>query len=427
MTEAKTKRRWLAASVLLASVLVALGLMQWADDTARAHDDAPVQTYLYDWHDLAASRDAFVRGEDWITDDAQWIIRRAETALDEGPFTVTNKDHHPVDGATVHDFFSHLVHYWPNPDTDDGLPWVQRDGHVNPDSFHDFDEMRVTTRVGFLGLAYLLTEDERFAEHAASLTRTFFLDPETRMNPNCEYANTVPGKPERGTRFMVAGFHLRFRELFDALAIIEASPHWTDDDKRAMQQWCREFVHWMETSDTALSERRKDNNHATAYYMQAALLSLYADDRRRARRYVQEYADDVMPRQLKAGGMQPAEFDRNNNLEYLVYNLSIIMDLAALGDRVGVDLWHVVTDEGGSLRGSLEMLVPAMTGALEWKHWPDEPFDYQPWTYYDLLRRAAAAYDDRRYLILSENLVGQWRETHQATVTHPPHAARAAR
>ena len=31
-----------------------------------------------------------------------------------------------------HDFVSVPVYFWPNPETPDGLPWVRRDGRVNP-------------------------------------------------------------------------------------------------------------------------------------------------------------------------------------------------------------------------------------------------------------------------------------------------------
>ncbi len=44
-----------------------------------------------------------------------------------------------------------------------------------------------------LRLAYYFSENEMYAEHAAKLLRVWFLDPETRMNPNLNYAQAIKG------------------------------------------------------------------------------------------------------------------------------------------------------------------------------------------------------------------------------------------
>ena len=44
-----------------------------------------------------------------------------------------------------------------------------------------------------LAAAYKITGENRYATKAAELLRVFFLDPKTRMNPNLQYAQAVPG------------------------------------------------------------------------------------------------------------------------------------------------------------------------------------------------------------------------------------------
>src|SRR5260370_7836542 len=61
------------------------------------------------------------------------LERRAAALLDLEPPTVVRKHTLPPSGD-IHDYLSIAPYWWPNPDTADGLPWVQRDGHTNPRS-----------------------------------------------------------------------------------------------------------------------------------------------------------------------------------------------------------------------------------------------------------------------------------------------------
>ena len=40
----------------------------------------------------------------------------------------------PRPSGDMHDFVSMGPYWWPNSDTENGLPWVNRDGEVNPDT-----------------------------------------------------------------------------------------------------------------------------------------------------------------------------------------------------------------------------------------------------------------------------------------------------
>ena len=63
-------------------------------------------------------------------------------------------------------------------------------------------------QVPALAAAYLITRDERYAAHAASHLRAWFLDPSTRMNPNLQYAQAIHGRFTRRGIGVIDTIHL---------------------------------------------------------------------------------------------------------------------------------------------------------------------------------------------------------------------------
>jgi hypothetical protein len=93
-----------------------------------------------------------------------------------------------------HDFFSQADYFWPNPANPAG-PYINRDGQSNPDNFNDHRKAMIALSIQMpaLSAAWMLTHNRRVGIHAADHLRAWFINPETRMNPNLEYAQGVKG------------------------------------------------------------------------------------------------------------------------------------------------------------------------------------------------------------------------------------------
>ncbi len=321
-------------------------------------------------------------------------LRDAVAALATPPQSVMAKRRTPSSGDK-HDFMSTAPYWWPDRTKPDGLPYVRRDGERNPESRLDSDDERfgaMESAVYSLALAYWFAGDERYAHHAATLLRTWFLDPATRMNPNLRFAQAVPGVSV-GRSFGIIETH-NMTELVDAVALLRGSASWTDDDQRGLVDWQRRFLRWLTSDTLALEERAAPNNHGSWYDAQTAAVALFVGDSAVARRIVGESVRARIAAQIRPDGSQPEELARTRSLTYSLFNLEALARLAEMGRHVGIDLWSYAAPNGASLRRALDYLAPYADPA---RKWPGEQITpVSPSEMLVALRRAVPATRDAR-------------------------------
>lgn len=140
--------------------------------------------------------------------DNQRILESAEQYLEEGPMTVTASSCSRSLGGK-HDFYSEGDYWWPDAENPDG-PYIRKDGMTNPDNFkdHRMAMRRMSIQVSTLTAAYKITQNRKYAEKAIQHLIAWFVDPETRMSPNMNFAQAIKGKcPGRGVG-LIDGIHL---------------------------------------------------------------------------------------------------------------------------------------------------------------------------------------------------------------------------
>jgi hypothetical protein len=342
---------------------------------------------------LHYARERYRAGDDWTKAAVDRAIRDANNKMTAGPYSVVYSKLVAPSGDP-HDFVSYGAYWWPNPDTPSGLPWIRRDGHINPDNLGDGAGFCGLSRtVEPLSLAYYFTGDEKYADKAASLIRTWFLDEETYMNPRIEYAQIIPGRNHGA--FDVPGLGNCAPGMFDAAGILESSPAWTAEDKRGLQQWVVNLMDWAETSAKGQIQFREPSNHGTNYDFLKAYFGAYSERPQEILESLQHFSTKRMPGQVASDGSNPLEMGRANNLLYHRYNLGRAWDLATMSRFVSeFDLFTFQLDDGRSLRRQLDYLLPYMVGDQEWTNWPGEPFLPEPFDYYEMLRKAAVYYQE---------------------------------
>ena len=324
------------------------------------------------------------------------LRREADKLLTVKPESVMEKTKTPPSGDK-HDYLS-ISHYaWPDPSKPGGLPWIKRDGEVCPESKigTDVDALgHMCSRVETLALAYHFARHEPYAAKATALLKVWFLDPATKMNPNLEYAQGLPGK-NNGTPTGIIDT-VTLISVTESAERLVGSAAWTPELQRGLREWFQAYLHWLLTSKNGLGEAKAANNHGCWYLAQTATYAMFVGDKEEARKAVEKGRERIA-QQIEPDGRQPLELKRTKSYSYTVYNLNALFTLAMIGQRVDVDLFNYRTADGRSLRVALDYVAPYFNAD---KPWPDKQIEkvgHPDAKLGSLLRQAAIVYHEPKY------------------------------
>ena len=304
-----------------------------------------------------------------------FLKQKAERVLTLGSWSVCQKSFDPPSGDP-HDYMSLSRYYHPNPATVDGLPYIARDGIVNPEiGQYDYGKLsQLVHAIQLLSLAYGRHRDPRYAEHAALLLKAWFIQPATRMNPHLKFAQYIPGgagvagpptypprwvegRPGRGLYVSYGGAieGSCFPLLLDALRPFTESAAFSPALWEGLRAWFSEFLDWLLASPLGQDEKNTRNNHALWYRVQVASYALFTGRRDLAQSVIETELPALLEAQMAEDGSLPEECWRAIPLTYIYFALAALFNLAQLGEELGLkDRWHRKTENGKSIhRGAL--------------------------------------------------------------------------
>lgn len=332
----------------------------------------------------ASLKQAFVK----LENDAQKALK-VEIA------SIVTKEATPPSGDK-HDYMSQAPYFWKNPDTPNGLPYIRRDGERNPEikkyPDHDLLDQMIDT-VETLAIAFYFTNKEEYAHRAAEILRLWFIDEKTKMNPNLEYAQAIPGlNTGRGIGIIETRSLPR---VVDAIGLLHDAKSWTSGDRNKLKAWFEKYLNWLTTSKNGRDEAAAKNNHGTFYDVQAASFALFVGKKDLAKQILENAKQKRIAAQIEPNGSQPLELERTKSWDYSVMNLEGLISLAILGESVGVDLWNYKTADGCGVRAAIEFLFQ-FTGDKKWSHQQIEQM--KPEKLFGSVRRSALRYRDKKFL-----------------------------
>lgn len=330
------------------------------------------------------------------------VEREAQKAIKAEFRSVMAKSAAPPSGDK-HDYMSQAPYFWKDPSKKDGLPYIRRDGEKNPeiDSITDHEALSdLINAVEYLSLAYYFTGKQEYADRAAVLLRMWFIDAKTKMNPNLEYAQFVPGQ-STGRSFGIIETRGLTR-LVDSVGLLEGSKAWTKADQTGVESWFAKFLDWLQTSKHGTEEANAKNNHGTWYDVQVASFALFVGKTDIAKKLLESAKQKRIATQIEPDGSQPHELARTRSLSYSTMNLEAFILLAKLGESVNVDLWNYSTKDGRNIRKAIDFVQPYASGDKKWTK--QQIVEFETERLNAVVRLAVGKYDDAAFKKMASSL-----------------------
>ncbi len=283
------------------------------------------------------------------------LREKAEKLLTAKRISVVDRRIRAASGD-IHDYASMGPYWWPNPNTENGLPYIRKDGQHNPET-KDSGWGDLFDSILYLTLAAYYLEEPKYAEKAIDNIRIWYLDPETKCNPHLNYAQSIPGICDgRGIGLIdTNGSH----QLFESVAILDAMGYMPGDVITGLKAWYTDFLNWMLTSEIGVDEERQPNNHGAWYDVQVAVTALFLDRPILAERTLTLAYERRILKHIDAEGKQPHELARTNAIGYSTMNLHALMKIANLAKKAKCkkDMWHEKREDGSyALKAAIDYL-----------------------------------------------------------------------
>lgn len=373
---------------------------------AQAFAAALPHCLTYDCEQMLSIKQSIRRHDAQYMPAWQALLQQADAALGHSVYSVTDKTLLPASGNR-HDYYSFGPYWWPNPDRKDGMPYIRKDGQINPDTKTDGTDskrmVRFSNDVQVLALAWFYSGKDKYAKKAQQLLHAWFLDSKTRMNPNLNYAQAIPGKVNgRGigiidTRVLI--------DVADSIALLETSGYITPQALTGYKKWYADYTQWLLTSHNGFEESNWYNNHGAWYDTQVTAFSLFTDQLQQAQRQVEIFKLRHLISQVNAAGELTSETERTRSFHYTNFALSAYARMGRYGEKTHNDVWGFELDNRTMKKAFA--LVSEQTGKPQ-KSWVHEDIRYTPSEAIGPLLAAARAYQDAEFtknaaLLVKEN------------------------
>jgi hypothetical protein len=336
------------------------------------------------------------------------LLKVADKLLKYAPVSVMDKTETPPSG-NKHDYVSLAPYWWPDSTKKDGLPYIRKDGVVNPEvkNYPDKNNMpKLCENVYFLALAYYYGGNEKYAKHASKLLQVWFLDTATKMNPNLKFGQFVKGRNDgRGAGIIDTR---QFVFAIDAIELLKKSKSWTKKNNTGMQKWFAAFLSWLNTSEIGKDELNAKNNHGVWFDAQALAMAVFVEDKVQIKE-ITNRAVNRLDVQMDKEGLFPLEMERTTALHYSVFILNAFNVIAQLSEKSTIDFWNMQTKSGKSLQKGLQALLPYIIKEKKWFGQQIKEFHYED--AYPLLIRGASklkcttCYESLKKIAGEENLI----------------------
>lgn len=304
-------------------------------------------------------------------------IAKAESFLSEKPITVTAA-HSERSAGGLHDFYSEGDYWWPDPENPEG-PYIQKSGQSNPDNFsdHRLAMVRLSEITATLTSAWLMTNDQKYADKVLEHLNAWFVDTATMMNPDMLYAQAIKGRFTGRSIGLIDAYH--FVEVAQSVKVLAEKGGIPAEQSAKIKNWFSQFLTWMTTHEYGIKEMNAENNHGTCWAATAASMAVLVDNQEIIKRCTDRFKNILLPNQMELDGSLPRELKRTKPYGYSLFNIDAFCNVAQILSTPENNLWEFETPDGKSLKKGMEYIYPFIvdktlwpfaTDIYIWEEWP---------------------------------------------------------
>ncbi len=308
-------------------------------------------TYIWDMSELAA-----LAGKP-ESEEYKSLVSKANRIIKIKPIAVTNKE--TSISGDKHNYESLSIYWWPDPKNPGG-PYVARDGEFNPE-YKKYDYPRLLQLKDNLvtcSKAFFLTGDSRYYDYFCRQLDTWFINPETRMVPNLEFSQFVPGHNNgRGNPQGMSDAY-NFNDMLESIRLVNAVASIGKPRMKAMKAWFKDLAHWMQTSDYGLKTQAFKNSQVLSFDVTVYNIFIFTGQKSARKAIFKAFSTKRVNAQIDAEGKMPESLRRTKGFSYSVSSLQKFVDFMSLAKADGKNLPKETRDK---IQSAFDYITPFTT------------------------------------------------------------------
>ena len=284
-------------------------------------------TYLWDMTELVT-----IAGKP-ASQEYKKIVQQAEGAIKKDPVAVTDKT--ICISGDKHNYESLSPYWWPDPKNPKG-PYIARDGEFNPE-FKEYDLPRLGKLKDNLvtcSKAFFLTGDTRYYDFFCRQLDVWFINPDTRMTPNFEYSQFIPGRNNgRGNPQGMTDVY-NFNDMLESIRLVNSVSGIGKKRMKAVKTWFHDFADWMQTSEYGKKVLSTDGQRLT-YETTIYNIFIFTKQKSPCKAIFKAFPEKRIYAIIEEDGKMPLALKRTKAFSYSNANLQRFVDFATLAKADG--------------------------------------------------------------------------------------------
>lgn len=261
------------------------------------------------------------------------FLTKVNTAYDIPLQSVTYKGN-TRPGGDSHDYYTENAYCWETKAFDNcvyragcapGKNWYC-DGHRNPNAHREdyIAAMNMSYSVRDLGLAYQITGDNRYADKAVQLIKTWCINSATYMRPRFYSDDQSKIEPV-----------ITIPAMFYGADLIWNYSGFSASDKTSLKSWVQQFIN----SAATWEGYNNNNNYELWRLVFVATGAIIAGDNT-SLQHAFDRLKYVIPLSMDEQGRAIKEMNRTQGLYYSLSAIKPMLDIAEIAKHHGVDLYN---------------------------------------------------------------------------------------